>query len=166
VKKKIGVFVLVASVVAARVTTTWAEEVFCHDLSGEHGEGYQVVGYDAASKTWTILRTETLDGASLVKRIIVGCRTHKYGNGETLQGRDYCSLEVGRLYGWKSCDNGDIEMVDENFKTGPPTLVITEGHGWDTQFNPNYEIQVFEILRYEAIPDRDVKSSPPAPTRR
>jgi len=157
VNNKIGVFVLAARVVAATVPTTWAGEVPCHDLSGEHGEGYRVVGYGAASKTWTILRTETLDGASLVKRIIVGCRTHKYGDGETLQGRDFCSLQVGRLYNWKSCDNGDIEMVDENFKTEPPTLVITEGRGWDTQFKPNYEIQVFAILRYEALPDRDVK---------
>jgi hypothetical protein len=119
-------------------------------LSGEHSEGYQVVGYGAASKTWTILRTETLDGTSLVKRIIVGCRTHKYGDGETLQGRDFCSLQVGRLYNSKSCDNSDIEMVDENFKTEPPTLVITEGRGSE----PNYEIQVFAILRYEALPDR------------
>jgi hypothetical protein len=157
VKKKIGVFVLAAGVVAVNVTTTWAEDVPCHDLSGDHGGGYQVVGYDAPSKTWTILRTETLDGASLAKRLIVACRTRKYGDGQTLQGRDFCSLQVGRLYSWKSCDNGDIEMVDENFKTEPPTLVITEGHGWDTQFKRNYEIQVFAILRYEALPDRDVK---------
>jgi hypothetical protein len=150
VKNKIGMSVLGAAVVAATVISSWAAEVPCHNLSGEHGEGYQVVAYDAASKTWTILRTVTLDGTPLVKRIIVGCRTHKYGDGEALQGRDFCSLQVGRLYGWKSCDNGDIEMVDENFKTEPPTLVITEGRGSE----PNYETQVFAILRYEALPDR------------
>jgi hypothetical protein len=145
---------------AATITAIWAEDVPCHDLSGEHG-GYQVIGHDTPSKTWTIIRTETVEGISLPKRIIVGCRTHKYADGETLQGRDFCSLEVGRLYAWKSCNNGDIEVVDENFETGPPTLTITEGHGGDIQ--PNYEVQLFDILRYEALLGRDVKSSQLAP---
>jgi integrase len=63
VNNKIGGIVLAASVVAA---TTWAGEVPCHDLSGEHGEGYRVVGYGAASKTWTILMQERLGHASIV----------------------------------------------------------------------------------------------------
>ena len=55
--------------------------------------------------------------------------------------------EVGRLFHWyKSCDGGDFEMVSES--AWFPLLQITEGR------KPNQETQLFDILRYEALPDR------------
>jgi hypothetical protein len=63
-----------------------------------------------------------------------------------LRGRDEC-VQVGRLYHWyKSCDGGDFEMVSES--AWFPLLQITEGR------KPNQETQLFDILRYEALPDR------------
>jgi hypothetical protein len=53
-------------------------------------------------------------------------------------------------------------MVEENFETGPPTITVTEGHGGDTQVK--LDVQLFDVLRYEALPERDVNSSPLAPT--
>src|SRR6266567_403596 len=138
---------IIGCLLLANASNGWAENPFCHDVI-DHGEstGYRVVSYDAATKTWTILRNGTFDGKYMVKRIIVACQGHKYADGETLRGRDYCSLQVGRLYHWyKKCDNGEAEMVSET--PGISVLTITEGD------RPNQDNQFFDILRYEVLPD-------------
>lgn len=132
----------------ASAATSKAEGSYCGEII-DHGEpsGYRVVGFDGATNTWTIIRNGTFNGKYLVVRLTVACQAHKYADGDLLRGRDQCALQVGRLFHWyKSCDGGDFEMVSES--AWFPLLQITEGR------KPNQETQLFDILRYEALPDR------------
>jgi hypothetical protein len=58
----------------AGAATTKAEGTYCGEMI-DHGEpsGYRVVGFDAATNTWTIIRNGTFDGNYLVKRLTVAC---------------------------------------------------------------------------------------------
>ena len=40
-------------------------------------EGYRVVGFDAQTMKWTIIRTGTFDGKFLRKRLVVVCAPYK-----------------------------------------------------------------------------------------
>jgi hypothetical protein len=58
----------------AGAATSKAEGTYCGEMI-DHGEpsGYRVVGFDAATNTWTIIRNGTFDGNYLVKRLTVAC---------------------------------------------------------------------------------------------
>jgi hypothetical protein len=114
-----------------------------------------VISYDGATKMWTILRTYSDSDEKY--RIVVACREHKYANGETLKGRDACSLQVGRLYHMvERCDNGDVEGVYED--QSMQSVSISEGHRTSEdrlsgRINYQDDRQWFDILRLELLPE-------------
>jgi hypothetical protein len=59
-------------------------------------EGYRVVSYDGATQQWTIIRTETINGEHLRKRLIVGCLLYQKGKDDMRDGPNACELQVGR----------------------------------------------------------------------
>jgi hypothetical protein len=135
-------FLLIATIQAR------AENPFCADVM-DHGEptGYRVVGYEAATMTWTILRNGTFSGKYLVKRMVVRCSARDYGDGQLLRGQ-YCGLQVGRLYHWyKACDNGIVEMISEFSSAGALALQLTLGSGKES------DTQFFDILKEDVLPD-------------
>jgi hypothetical protein len=93
-------------------------------------EGYRVVGYDAATQQWTIIRTGNFDGKFLTKRLIVVCEFYRWGSHEMVKGPDACHLVVGRLIVPNPLPSADkrSEFLDV-FEMPSETLAITEGDG-------------------------------------
>jgi hypothetical protein len=111
-------------------------------------DGYRVVGYDASTHQWTIIRTGTFDGKYLRKRLTVICASYKWGDHQLVTGPEACHLQVGRLIipnpftsQEKRQDFVDVSEMPEE------VLSITEGEG------PDRVMQQFNILKYEVLPD-------------
>ncbi len=111
-------------------------------------EGYRVVGYDAATHQWTIMRNGNFNGTYLRKRLTVVCELSQWGNQEALLGKDVCHLQVGELIiptmkGKRIKDQAPVrvyEMPDQ-------VLSISQGDG------DNQRRQLFKIITYEVLPD-------------
>lgn len=109
-------------------------------------EGYRVVGFDAASHQWTILRNGTFDGTYMTKRLVVVCMFYKWGEHETVDGPDACHLQVGRLIVPSlESGNADKDHFITVFEMPNETLSITEGSGDDRV------MQQFKILSYSLL---------------
>jgi hypothetical protein len=111
-------------------------------------EGYRVVSYDASTHQWVILRTGTFDGKYLTKRITVICSFYKWDGHERVDGPDACHLQVGRMMIpnlFPPAGKPDEFLMIDEMPT--ETLSITEGQGADRV------LQVFNILKYEVLPD-------------
>lgn len=111
-------------------------------------EGYRVVGYDAATHQWTILRTGTFDGKYLTKRLTVVCASYKWGDHESVTGPEACHLQVGRMITPNPLppDGKRQEFLDV-YEMPSETLSITEGDGAERV------MQQFAIVKYEVLPD-------------
>lgn len=126
--------------------------VFIFQLGCKHKqkpEGYRVVGYDAATQQWTLLRTGTFNGEYQTKRLIVVCAFYQWGKHEAVKGADACHLQVGRLIVPNPLPSPDkrSEFLDV-YEMPTETLAITEGNGDDRVE------QQFSILRYEVVPNK------------
>ena len=112
-------------------------------------EGYRVVGYDAATHQWTIVRTGMFEGKYLTKRLTVVCSLYKWGNHEANTGPDACHLQVGRLIvpNQMPPPGRPQEFIDV-YEMPSETLAITEGDG------PDQVSQQFNILKYEVVPNK------------
>ena len=112
-------------------------------------DGYRVVGYDAATHQWTIIRTGTFDGRYLTKQLTVLCDFYQLGKHEAVKGPDACHLQVGRLIVPDPLPPPDkrSEFLDVT-EMPTETLAITEGDG-DDQIE-----QQFKILKYEVVPNK------------
>jgi len=113
-------------------------------------DGYRVVGYDALTHQWTILRTGTFDGQYLRKRLIVICSFYKWGDHEAVRGPEACHLQVGRLIVPNLFPLPDKrrEFLDVS-EMPEEVLSITEGDG------PDRVLQQFNILKYEMLSIND-----------
>lgn len=110
-------------------------------------DGYLVTGYDAQAHQWTIRRDGKFEGKYLRKRLTVSCLSYKYGNRNAVTGPEACHLHVGRFMIPRISpdDNPNFDIVES---PDGHMLAITEGEG------ANREWQQFQIVRYEALPDR------------
>jgi hypothetical protein len=77
----------------ASAATSKAEGSYCGEII-DHGEpsGYRVVGFDAATNTWTIIRNGTFTGKYLVVRLTIACQAHKYADGPGSERRTRSAL--------------------------------------------------------------------------
>src|SRR5579864_8490072 len=71
--------------------------LFVGCLKKAEPEGYRVIGYDAETHQWTILRSGRFDGRYLKKRITAICSLYRWGDHEAVYGPQACHLEVGRM---------------------------------------------------------------------
>jgi hypothetical protein len=112
-------------------------------------EGYRVVGYDAATHQWTILRNGTFDGKYMTKRITAVCSLYKWGNHEAVYGPEARHLQVGRMIVPNPLPSPEkrSEFLDV-FEMPDEVLSITEGSGADRVE------QQFDILKYEVLSDK------------
>ena len=94
-------------------------------------DGYRVIGYDARTHQWTILRTGTFDGKYLRKRLTVVCSVWKWGDREPVIGPEACHLQVGRLMIPHQPNQVSRGRFLDVFEMGDETLAITEGDGSD-----------------------------------
>jgi hypothetical protein len=109
-------------------------------------EGYRVVGYDAASEQWTIIRSGTFDGKYLTKKLVVTCNFYQWGEHKAVEGPDACHLEVGRLI----VPNHFVDDAHRNefidvYEMPDEVLSIIEGNG------ANQVTQQFKILSYTLV---------------
>jgi hypothetical protein len=111
-------------------------------------EGYRVVGYDAATHQWTILRTGVFDGKYLTKRLVVVCSLYRSGDREAVTGPDACHLQVGNIIVPNPMPpEGKREQFVDVYEMPGETLSITQGD------RANRVVQQFDILKYEVLPD-------------
>jgi hypothetical protein len=111
-------------------------------------EGYRVVGYDAATHQWTILRNGTFGGKYLRKRMTVVCSFYQWGNHPMVEGPDQCDLNVGDMLIENYVGKGG-EYLDVDEMPGDDTLAISEGDSSD----PSRVRQQFNILKEEVLPE-------------
>jgi len=107
-------------------------------------EGYRVVGYEAATHEWTILRNGTFDGKYLKKRISVICESYTWAGHQSVWGPEACHLQVGQLIKPNPMPENARDFVDV-FEMPGEILSITEGH------NAEEVMQQFKILKYEVL---------------
>jgi len=110
-------------------------------------EGYRVVGYDAASHQWTILRNGTWDGKYMEKRMTVVCDFYKWGNREMVRGPDACNLQVGNMvipnpFPAEGRRQEFIDVTEDG-----DVLAIASG----APFGDDRVAQQFKILKYEVL---------------
>ena len=111
-------------------------------------EGYRVIGYDATTQQWTIIRTGTFDGKYLTKRLTVICSLYHWGDHEMITGPNVCDLQVGRLIVPNPFPpEGKRKDFLDVYEMPGQILSITEGDGADQV------VQQFAILKYEVLPD-------------
>jgi hypothetical protein len=108
-------------------------------------EGYRVVGHDAGTHEWTIIRTGTFDGKYLTKRMTVVCYFYQWGSHEAVTGPEACHLRVGRLMIPNMLSRNTAAFL--NIFETDEVLSIEEGYGADRT------LQYFNIVRYEVVPD-------------
>ena len=116
-------------------------------------EGYRVTAYDAATKQWTIIRNETLDGRYLTKKLVVVCSFYQGWQGEPIKGPDACHLDVGRLIvpnPYPAQDYDDAFLDVEIIPGAGETLSITE------HADRHMKMQQFYILKHELLTDEAV----------
>ena len=111
-------------------------------------EGYRVVGYDAATRQWTIMRNGVFDGKYLRKRLIVVCYSYRWGNHESILAENACHLQVGKLIVPNAMPGkGKEQEFLDIYEMPDEMLSITEGRGDDRV------LQLFKIITYEVLPD-------------
>lgn len=111
-------------------------------------EGYRVVGYDAPTRQWTIMRNGVFDGKYLRKRLIVVCYSYRWGNHESILSENACHLQVGKLIVPNPMQGkGKEQEFVDIYERPDEMLSITEGRGDDRV------LQQFKILKYEVLPD-------------
>jgi hypothetical protein len=107
-------------------------------------EGYRVVGFDNATKQWTILRNGTFDGEYRVKRLIAVCDFYKSGTHEPVSGPDACNLQVGRLIVPNMLAKDRKKFLDV-YEMSTDRISITEGDGDDRI------MQQFTVMKYDLL---------------
>jgi len=143
---RIGIIVLTALI--AGIFGAWLQ---CQSnwLMARHTEpeGYRVVGYDAASHQWTILRNGTFDGKYVEKRMTVVCNFYKWGNHKMVTGPDACNLQVGKMIIPNPFppEGKRQEFIDAFEEPGEEALCIAEGVDADRVS------QRFKILKCEVL---------------
>ena len=120
--------------------------VACKSKPAHEPEGYRVIGYDAGTQQWTIIRTGTFDGEYLIKKLVVRCLSYTWGDHDTVEGPDACHLQVGRLIVPTPLINkATPDQFIDVYEMPDEVLSITEGEGADRV------MQQFKILSYTVV---------------
>lgn len=112
-------------------------------------EGYRIVGFDAATHQWTILRNGTFGGKYLVKRITAVCLCYQWDNHKTVYGPDACNFQVGQIIVPNPLPPpGEEDKLVDIWEMGGGDLSVTVGHG------ENRVQQLLKIVNEEVLPNK------------